>query len=184
MLKKQGNSHRGLGQNPNLVVNPADYFDTTFQAYSERVGDDYTFILKRAVIPGLGNIGALKLRELRILASLDFFDRPLTPVQVSEMLRYDPATVTRATRLLCNAGMMIRADNLKDTRSVLLIPTEKGKALAHTYRERIQEVFGAFEQDLNQPFRDSEKLEYLNMVVKANKRSAAMRQLCLERKWT
>lgn len=168
---------------PDLVVNPADYLDTTIQTYAEKVEDDYAFILKRAVIPGLGDIEGLKIRELRVLSSLDFYDSALTPVQVSELLRYDPATVTRATDRLFNAGMVVRAENIQDTRSVLLLPTEKGKALAKRYHDRIQEVFSALEQDLDEQFTETEKLQYLNMIVKINKRSQAMRNWCMRRKW-
>ena len=183
MLTSHESSTGRYSKNPNLLVNPADYADTTFQAYAEKVEDDYTYILKRAVLPGLGDLEGLKLRELRVLASLDFYDASLTPVQVSDLLRYDPATVTRATDRLLSAGMMVRAENLQDTRSVLLVPTDKGKALAKKYRDRIQEVFSALEQDLDEQFSESEKLEYLNMIVKINKRSNAMRRWCVRRKW-
>lgn len=168
---------------PNLVANPTDFTDTTFHAYSEKIEDDYTYILKRAVVPGLGDIGILKLRELRVLVSLDFFDAPLTPVQVSELLRYDPATVTRASERLITEGHIVKADNIRDTRSILLIPTDSGKALAKAYRDQVQLVFSRLEQDLSVQFDDAEKLEYLNMIVKVSKRSGAMRSWCKQRKW-
>lgn len=162
---------------PRLKVNPADFVDTTVQAYAERIADDYNYILKQRVIPGLPNLGDLKLRELRVLVTVDYFENPLTPIDISEILRYDPATVSRAVAKLVKLGKLIRERNMHDTRSVYLILTPEGQTLATDYAEKIQSVFGELEAQLTHGLTDEEKMESLTTIVKLNKRSMTLRQL-------
>ncbi len=183
MLDNTLGAHVDIAPLESLTVNPADYADTTFQAYGERLSDDYNFILKKVVVPGLPGLGDLKLRELRILATLSFFNKPLSPIQVSELLCYDPATVTRASVKLVGEGKIKRNTNNFDTRSVLLALTQTGQTLATAYQTRIRHVFSTLEQDIHYHMSDTEKIELLNLMVKINKRSNALRALCTKIDW-
>lgn len=168
---------------PNLKVQPSEYADTTFQAYAEKISDDYDFILRKVVVPGLPNLGDLKLREIRILASLDFFDSPLSPMQVSELLRYDPATVTRAANVLVKCGMIYKKNNRRDTRSILLVLTDKGQAMADNYSRRVRMAFKAMEKDMLHGLSEDEKTTFLNIMLKVNRRSQTMRAMCQNYDW-
>lgn len=158
-------------------ANPVDYADTTFQAYAEKLSDDYTFILKKRILTELEHLGDIKLREIRVLVTIDFFDHPLTPIDVSEILRYDPATVSRAVNKLVANGYMMRSKNIHDTRSFYLSLTEIGIDLAAEYKQKVKSVFSELESQLLYGLSEEEKLEYLNMMVKLSKRSRALREL-------
>lgn len=181
----QGSQERGniIAFQPAPKVNPSEFADTTFQAFAEKISDDYTYILKNIVVPGLPGLGTLKLREVRILASLHFFEKPLTPAQISEMLRYDPATVTRAVHMLVGKGKLIRSDNLRDTRSVLLELTEDGRALAEAFKKRVLTVFATLEEELHIKLSDEEKTAFLNIMLKVSKRSRDMKAICNRVSW-
>lgn len=161
-----------------VKVNPADFADTTFQAYAEKLSDDYTYILKKMVLPTITQIADIKLREIRVLATVEFFHHPLTPIDVSEILRYDPATVSRAVNKLVANGLMIRSKNIHDTRSFYLSLTDEGIEIAQVYSQRIKEVFSELESSLLYGLTDEEKISYLTIMVKLSKRSRALREIC------
>ncbi len=165
-------------------VAPVDFADTTFQSFSERISDNYTHVLKAAVIPDLPYLDGLKLREVRVLSTLHFFDKPLTPAQISELLSYDPATVTRAVHKLVGNGKLTRADNLRDTRSVLIELTDEGKALAKAFHDRVLKVFAHLEDQLLIKITDEEKVVFLNVMHKISKRSQDMKTLCSRMSWS
>lgn len=160
---------------PKLKINPESYADTTFQALSEKIADDYEAIIKACIMPSIGDTHSLKLRELRVMACLEFYDAALTPAHISAMLRYDPATVTRAVSRLEQAGMVTRKSNHMDTRSFLLSLTESGEALAKLYAKRVKTVFTTLETMIEKSMSDHEKTEYLTAIYKVSKRTEAMR---------
>ncbi|WP_034389220.1 MarR family winged helix-turn-helix transcriptional regulator [Hellea balneolensis] len=165
---------------PKLKVNPESYADTTFQALSEKIADDYDAIIKTCVMPSIGETHGLKLRELRVMACLEFYDAPLTPAHIAAMLRYDPATVTRAVAKLEKANMVIKKENLTDTRSFFLVLTETGEALAQLYARRVKTVFMTLESMIEKSMTAREKTEHLTAVYKVSKRTEAMRA-CADR---
>lgn len=165
-------------QLPGVKVNPTEFADTTFHAYSEKLSDDYTYILKKKVLPQVEGLGDVKLREMRVLSSIYFFDHPLTPIDVSEILRYDPATVSRAVNKLVAAGLMERSKNMHDTRSFYLHLTESGQKLGAEYAGKVREVFAELESQLLYGLTEQEKLDYLTIMVKLSKRSKTLRELC------
>ena len=160
-----------------LKVDPALYADTTFQALSEKIADDYAAIIKNCVVPSLGDAKGLKIRELRILVCLEFYDVPLSPAHIAAMLRYDPATVTRAVKCLERAEMVRREKDRHDTRSILLHLTESGLKLAETYARRAKATFDALEKTIKNSLTQEEKMQYLNMMYKISKRTEVMREL-------
>mgnify|MGYP000117884256 CR=1 FL=1 len=183
MLYKNQLANEDLASQSDLTISPAIYADMTFHAYGERLSDDYTYILKKVVVPGLPGLGSLKLRELRILASLSVMDTPLSPIQVSELLSYDPATVTRASVKLVGERKITRSANNLDTRNILLILTNEGKALANSYLSRLRHVFETLEEGLFAKMGEEDKIQLITMMAEVNKRSAALRSLCDKRTW-
>jgi len=156
---------------------PAQFADTTFQNYAEKIASDYTDIIKALVLPKLTNLGTLKLRELRVLIAVHFFDIPITPAQVSDILRIDPATVSRAIKKLESESMLIREDNGKDLRSIRLKLTSAGARLAQAYVESIKSVFGELERGLLYGLSEDEKMTFLKVMMKISRRAEAMKVL-------
>lgn len=160
---------------PSLSANPESYADTTFQALSEKIADDYDFIIKTCVIPSIGETHGLKLREIRVLACLAFYSADLTSAHIAAMLRYDPATVTRAIAKLEKANMVVKKDNKNDTRSFFLALTETGKELSQLYTWRVKTVFMTLESMIEKSLSEREKRDYLTAIYKVSKRTEAMR---------
>lgn len=183
MLNRSQNGSTVLQFVPALKADPTTFADTTFLSYAEKTSDDIHFILKKAVIPHLPKVGTLKLREIRILAVLSFFSKPLTPAQISEILCYDPATVTRAVHALVGECMITREDNIRDTRSVLLLLTEKGLTLANAFNDRVKHVFKQLEDKVEHRLTIEEKAAYLDAMAKINRRSKSMRELVARKRW-
>ncbi|MDA8708721.1 MarR family transcriptional regulator [Hellea sp.] len=161
---------------PKLKVDPVEYADTTFQALSERISEDYSHVVKTCVMPHMGETHGLKARELRVMACIASYDYALTPAHIAAMIRYDPATVTRAAKRLAEANMVRREDNEKDTRSIVLSLTESGEALVARYNARIKIVFSSLEQMMSKSFSTEEKTDYLTAIYKVSKRAEIMRE--------
>lgn len=159
---------------PKLKVSPETYADTTFQALSGKIADDYEAIIKTCIMPSIGETFGLKLRELRVMASVNFYDVALTPAHIAAMLRYDPATVTRAVSRLEKAGMLTKEANHMDTRSFHLVLTERGIDLANLYSRRVKTVFTTLESMIEKSLSKQEKMEYLTAIYKVSKRTEAM----------
>jgi len=158
-----------------LKFDPIRFTDTTFQNYAEKIASDYAEIIKALVLPELESIGDLKFREIRVLASIYFFDVPITPAQISEILRFDPATVSRAVRKLEAAKLLIRQDDEKDKRSIRLKLTQAGLELSEQYTQQIDAVFGELESRLLYGLTAEEKTDFLNVMIKISRRAEAMK---------
>lgn len=163
---------------PRLRYSPTDYPDIVIAAVSGRIESDYLYILKSVIAPELTKSNSLKLRELRLLASIGFYDRPVTVSYISEKLRFESATVSRASLLLEKEGFITRTDNPADSRSVILELTELGEQLATKYMETVSYLYNKLETAADTSLSNEEKLQFLNILVKINTRSTAMRDLC------
>lgn len=170
----EGIATRGDGS---LKFEPVKFVDTTFHNYAEKIASDYADIIKAIVLPSLKDAGGLKLRDLRILTSVYFFDVPITPAQVAEILRYDPATVSRSIKKLEKEGFIHRSDNGKDKRSIRLHLSDKGAELGREYTEAISVEFSRLESELLYGLSDEEKAAFLNVMVKISRRAEAMKIL-------
>lgn len=160
-----------------LKHDPIKFSDTTFHNYAEKIASDYSDIIKNVVLPKLKSANGLKLRDLRIISSIYFFDVPITPAQVAEVLRYDPATVSRSIRKLEAEGFILRSDNGKDKRSVRLHLTDAGTELGQNYTNAIRREFLNLENNLLYGLSDEEKSTFLNVMIKISRRAEAMKVL-------
>ena len=176
VINDEQDEHDGnSGHSPKLTRQPVDFADTTFHSLAEKIERDYNFILKNLVMPELKNPENLKLREVRILSSLLFYDKPLSFANVSELFRYDPATVTRAVAILVETKHVKRVKSELDFRSVNLSLTEKGTVLANEYSEVVKSVFQDLECDMPVNLDSEDKMSLLNAMLKVGKRSENMR---------
>jgi len=176
---KKSLSIEGLAvkQGGNLNFDPVEYADTTFQNYAEKISADYSEIIKYRVLPLLPQRGDLKLRELRVLTCILFFTIPITPAQIAEILRVDPATISRSVQKLEKANMLKREKNGRDARSIRLILTPEGRELTTEYTTTVGEVFKELESHLLYGFSDEEKTAFMTVMIKVNRRAEALRAL-------
>ena len=109
--------------------------DLKYLSYSEWISGDYIDFVKKSVLPTFNTVYSLKLRESRVLNTIAWADSEITGSDISEILRQDPATITRSLVILIGEGYVISEENLRDGRSRILVPTEKGKAASDYFLE-------------------------------------------------
>lgn len=160
-----------------LKYDPIKFVDTTFQNYCEKISSDYSDIIKAIILPTLLDAKGLKLRDLRVLTSIYFFEVPITPAQVAEILRYDPATVSRSIKKMEDQNFVYRSNNGKDKRSIRLHLSEAGSKLGREYTDAIEQTFSQLEAGLLYGLSDEEKTTFLNVMVKISRRAEAMKVL-------
>ena len=112
-----------------------DFADSTFQVLSAQISANYLKFIKDRIIPELGEFSNIPLRELRTLIAISHFDEPIKGTQISKMLSYDPASVTRSTKWLIENDFISTSDNPKDARSIFYGLSETGIKLSELYRE-------------------------------------------------
>lgn len=167
---------RQLAGHKNLVAEKTlDYFDSTVANLSEIIGKDYFAIVREHVVPAFKDEVGLKHRELRILACLGYYDVALTPADLAALLRFDPATVTRALTILEKAGFLTRKVFKEDSRSVLVELTSEGRDLAERFTARVKDVLKTLENTLKEALTLEEKAAYFSMTAKLVDRYKEMR---------
>lgn len=166
-----------VAQRSALKYQTQDFADTTFLALSEKIAIDYGTVLRDAVVAKLTEKGNLKLREIKILAGIFFYKGNVTPALIADMLRYDPATVSRALKTLKTVDMIETGVSLTDLRSITLHLTPKGQRLAQAYIDQVRATFADMETYLSHGLTDEEKLAYLDIMVKISRRAATMRHV-------
>ena len=107
-----------------------------FQMYCTRISRDYMTFLNRHAVNPLSARPKIKVRELRVLMCLDYFGEASTSIRVAKVMRYDKATVARATATLINDGYIEAEISDTDDREKPLWLTVKGHAAAQEYKEK------------------------------------------------
>jgi len=105
-----------------------------FQMYCARISSDYMTFLNRHAIKSLTAVPKIKVRELRVLMCLDYFGEASTSISVAKIMRYDKATVARATSTLIEDGYIASEISDTDDREKPLWLTDKGHEAAQEYK--------------------------------------------------
>ena len=107
--------------------------DLNYLAYAEWISGDYIDFVKKSVLPTFTKTYKLKLREVRVLNAIAWGQGEVTGSDISEVLRQDPATITRSLVILIGEGYVASQENIRDGRSRILTPTQKGQAAADLF---------------------------------------------------
>lgn len=140
------------------------FCDPAFQFLCGQIDSDYTTILRRDILPKLGCDETIRLREIRTLMVVDYHTKPASSTVISEYLRFDRGTVSRATKSLKRNGYLESMLNPEDKRSPLLIITESGKVLAERYRQLISEHFANLSAETGDEFTEAESRDALQTL--------------------
>ena len=140
------------------------FCDTAFQFLCAQINSDYNAILRRDILPQLNVDPLIKLREIRTLMILDYYTEPASSTAVSEYLRFDRGTVSRATKILKQLGYVTSFANPEDKRSPLLELTDEGRALAEKYRGLLGRHFARLSDDIGEDFTEEESEKALKML--------------------
>lgn len=116
-------------------VDAIEFVDIVFQVLAAQISGNFLGHIKKDLIPRLENNEEFPLRELRTLMCVAHFSYPVKGSTIVKTMGYDPATVTRSTRVLIERGMITGEPNENDARSTVYALTEKGKDLSTAYRD-------------------------------------------------
>ncbi|WP_017932148.1 MarR family winged helix-turn-helix transcriptional regulator [Robiginitomaculum antarcticum] len=105
-----------------------------FQLLCRRISRDYLVFFKRHAVSKLTADPKIKLRELRILMCIEYLNRPSAPHEIVSVMRYDPATVTRAITILCRDGYTDHVVSDRDEREKPVWLTDNGRLIADEYK--------------------------------------------------
>ncbi|WP_416878835.1 hypothetical protein [Litorimonas sp.] len=105
------------------------------QVYCRRISSDYMFFLKSHAMSKMSDKILRKSRELLTLMTLDYIEHDATAMDVVRLLRFDPATATRAVAILSQEGFIAPANGYRDDdRKKPLILSEKGRNAVAEYK--------------------------------------------------
>ena len=108
--------------------------DGAFHIFSSQIAENYIQMLRKHVLPYLEHREGLRLRELRVLNCIFRYQSGLQASDIVAIMRYDPATVSRALKRLEDHEMVQKTASRDDARAMVLNLTDKGQALASEYR--------------------------------------------------
>ena len=120
-------------------MNNLELADLRFLSFAEWISGDYNEFVKKSVMPFFTKVYKLKIREVRVLNAIAASEgsNP-TASHISDVLRQDPATITRSLVILIGKGFVVSEEDFSDGRSRILKPTEKGRAAT----ARFLKIFG------------------------------------------
>lgn len=161
---------------PELNYDILHLADGTFSALCGQVSRDYIKFAKKRIFPQL-DFDDLSYRELRVLLCVAYFKNPMSGANISNQMRYDPATVSRATTLLIEAGYVEKASNVLDFRSTLYKATEKGVDVVARYRALLDEAYVEFDAEAELTFSPSEKEQLYTLLTKLRDRTYGLSKI-------
>lgn len=148
-----------------------DIADLRYLAHAEWITGDYNEFVKKSVVPFFTKTYKLKIREIRVLNAIaSSEDKNPTASQISEILRQDPATITRSLVILIGKGFVVSEEDFSDGRSRILKPTEKGQAAATHFLD----IFGQIVEKAAETS-DTYKFEYDNAMLTQSLQTVAKR---------
>lgn len=105
------------------------------QVYCRRISSDYMTFLKSHAMSSMSHKTLRKSREMLTLISLDYLGSPTTSMDVARLMRFDPATTTRAASILTNEAFILpSAGHKSDDRKKPLVLSEKGIEAVAEYK--------------------------------------------------
>ncbi len=155
---------------PDFMVKESDL---AFLILADQIASDYMGFVKRLIIPEMDVFEAKSLRELRVLMTLNILDTPVPARRVAEILRFDPATVSRATRHLLEQGLIEECQNEDDLRTLLLSPTDDGRAVGEKYLKLVKTNLEKVSDSVSE-LNEGEKSILLSAMLKVRKRSVRL----------
>lgn len=145
--------------------------DLRYLSFAEWISGDYHEFVKKSVVPFFTKTYKLKIREIRVLNAIaSSEEKSPTASHISDVLRQDPATITRSLVILIGKGFVLSEEDFSDGRSRILKPTEKGEAAAAHFLQ----IFG---QIIDKAAESSDKyrFEYDNAILTQSLKTVAQR---------
>ena len=153
--------------------------DTIFEVLCSQISADYLSIIRSEILPEISSEFEIGVREIRMLLMIDYNDDLTSSAFLAGNLRYDPGTVTRASKRLVAAGYIARRKSANDRRTLYFELTPKGQELACNYRTHIRNRYTQLENASGEFLTDEDRSAILNVLAKLRNRSEALAQVDL-----
>jgi len=154
----------------------ANLVDLRYLSYAEQISGDYNEFVKKTILPEFKKKYPLKLRETRVLVAIASADRAPTASYVSDILRQDPATITRSLVILVGNGYVLSEEDFNDGRSRLLRTTPKGANAAQHFLDVFNFVVGKAAHSSNSDQFDHDHNSLAICLETVAKRAQAFRE--------
>lgn len=148
--------------------------DTIFEVLCSQISADYISIIRSEIMPCIPEDLDIGVREIRMLLLIDHIEDLASSSFISNSLRYDPGTVTRASKRLVNAGFIARRKSKSDRRTLYFELTERGAMLANKYRNHIRNRYLQLESDSGEFMTHEERVTILNVLTRLRTRTEAL----------
>lgn len=144
------------------------------QVYCRRISSDYMFFLKSHAISKMSEVPLRKSRELLTLMTLDYLEHDATAMDVVRLMRFDPATATRAVAILSQEGFILPASGYRDDdRKKPLILSEKGLKSVAEYKARMTQGYELAKKTLGLNRSEAEIKKQLGVLAFISNRTEA-----------
>lgn len=158
-------------------------FNKNFEFYSafpefalhlicKNIAEDYIKFLNTHVIKKMLKGKKIKIRELRVLMCLEHLKVPTAPSRIAKIMRMDPATVSRAIKVLTSEGYIDVFDDMHDDRAKLLWIKKLGVELCDEYKSRVDDALAFAQRVSGNSLSDLRKEEMLTTLLSLRERSS------------
>jgi len=148
------------------------YPEFVLYLYCHRIHTDYLNFLKTHAIPKLSTGKLMNIRELRVLMTLHYLQEDSTAMDIANILRFDPATVSRAVVALKEYGFISTSQfEDPDERKKPLTLATKGIEVGDEYLSIVRDSLAGARQKLGMRL-DPKTLErYLSVLLGLRERT-------------
>lgn len=120
------------------------------QVYCRRISNDYMKFLKIHAMSKMSEKPLRKSRELLTLMTLEYMEHDATAMDVAKLMRFDPATTSRAVSILTSAGCIKPLSGYAaDDRKKPLSLSEKGMRSVAEYKTLMLKAYEKASDRLN-----------------------------------
>lgn len=127
------------------------FYDYTVERMSSQISKNYKRFIEKHVMSNMPALSRVNIRDLRVLMAVNYYNEPVTPQEIAEVLRFDPATLSRSTKALEKNNLIYREYDNGDNRSFDMMLTDLGKETATTYQSVAHDVLERAEAHLGLP---------------------------------
>ena len=113
---------------------------------SEQIFRDYQEFLKNAILPQISERYELRIREMLALVCIGSAIQPISSSNLADVMRQDPATMTRSNVVLIGKGYISTSKSLQDSRVKVLNITPKGQEVVDMYHELVSDTLERFNE--------------------------------------
>ncbi len=134
---------------------------------------DYLKFFKAHVISKMSTAKVMNIRELRSLMALQYIGSEATAMDVANILRFDPATVSRAVSALLKKGFIQESHRgVSDERKKPLALAQQGHMVAQEYLGRVEKSLAFADKCLGQTVSSEDMKQRLTVLSLTRDRMA------------